>query len=392
MRSGSQLRHAFRQQEPAAEPPNAREPVVWIDRILAEAIRAGASDIHLDPTSDGLLVRQRLDGILHRMEVVPEALRHAFLSRIKVMAGMDIAVRRRPQDGGFAVRRGSATLGIRVSTLPLEGGEKAVLRILDATRLPATLDGLGLLPGDLEQVRQLLAQEQGALLVVGPTGSGKSSTLFGALGEMDRVALNIITLEDPVENRIPGVNQVQVSPRAGLTFPSALRSVLRQDPDVIMVGEIRDAETAEIAMAAAVTGHLMLSSLHSPDAPGALVRLIQMGVPAYLVAGGVKGIVAQRLVRRACDACEGSLSGCPRCRSGYTGRIGIFEVLAMDDGLREAIMRHEGIASLRRHLIAHGYRPMAEDARRKVALGWTTEEEVARILAPGTSTRPGPCL
>jgi len=383
-------RPPFRQQE--TQPPMRRstEPTAWVDYVLANAIRTGASDLHLDPIPEGLLVRQRVDGILRRMDVVPEPLRQAFLSRIKVMAGMDIAIRRRPQDGGFAVRRGDATLGVRVSTLPLDGGEKAVLRILDGTRLPTTLEGVGLLPHDLTRVRGLMSRGQGALLVVGPTGSGKSSTLFGAIGEMDHVALNIITLEDPVENRIAGVNQVQVSPRAGLTFPSALRSVLRQDPDVIMVGEIRDTETAEIAMAAAVTGHLVLSSLHSADAPGAMIRLLQMGVPAYLVAGGLNGIIAQRLVRRRCDRCTSEAPGCAHCQDGYRGRVGVFEILTVDDGLREEIMKQQGLASLRRYLLAHGYQPMAEDARRKITMGWTTEEEVERILArhPGSPPRP----
>lgn len=366
-------------------------PINEVDRLIAEAVKAGASDIHLDPIPEGLAVRHRIDGVLERVALVPKAMQGAVISRLKVMAGMDIAIKRRPQDGGFGVLRGKATLALRVSTLPLESGEKAVLRILDPSRLPNNLTGVGLLPGDLTRVRALLKGAHGALLVVGPTGSGKSSTLFGALGEMDRDALNILTLEDPVEARIDGVNQVQVSPRAGLTFPAALRASLRQDPDVIMVGEIRDAETAEIAMAAAVTGHLVLSSLHSTDAPSAVVRLLQMGVPPYLVAGGLSGVLAQRLVRRPCRACPEGRRGCPQCRDGYKGRVGVFEVLAVDDAIREEIMMNRGLASLRRHLMARGHRAMTEDAKQKVLMGWTTETEMQRIMGLPMEGVHGPC-
>jgi type II secretory ATPase GspE/PulE/Tfp pilus assembly ATPase PilB-like protein len=361
-----------------------------MDRLLADAVRAGASDLHLDPTPEGLAVRYRVDGILERVALVPDSLRAALVSRVKVMAGMDIAIKRRPQDGGFGVRRGAITLAIRVSTLPVEGGEKTVLRILDPSRLPTTLDAVGLLPGDLARVRDLVEGAHGAVLVVGPTGSGKSSTLFGALAEMDRETRNVVTLEDPIETRVAGVNQVQVSPRAGLTFPAALRAVLRQDPDVIMVGEIRDAETAEIAMASAMTGHLVLSSLHSTDAPSAVVRLLQMGVAPYLVAGGLRGVIAQRLVRRSCPHCRAIGRGCRHCKDGYRGRVGIFEVLALDDVLREEITRNRGLATMQRLLVERGCSTMAADARQKITLGWTTETEVVRMIGPLTPewTRP----
>jgi general secretion pathway protein E len=226
------------------------------------------------------------------------------------------------------------------------------------------------------------------ILAAGPTGSGKSSTLYGALQEVDRRALNVVTLEDPVEYRLPGVNQVQVEPRAGLTFPAALRSVLRQDPDVVMVGEIRDRETAEIAMAAAVTGHLVLSTIHTNDAPGAITRLLNMGVPPYLVAGGLAGVVAQRLVRRVCPACRGrSGEGCERCRGGYAGRTGVFQVLVMTDALRDEVVREAGTATLRRLAEEAGMASLVDDARRKVAEGVTTPHEVGRVLQsdPGSA-------
>jgi type II secretory ATPase GspE/PulE/Tfp pilus assembly ATPase PilB-like protein len=373
---------------PAFEREIRGDPVAEMDRLLTEAVRAGASDLHLDPFSGGIAVRHRIDGLLEPVAMVPESMRAALISRVKVMAGMDIAVKRRPQDGGFGIRKGSLTLAVRVSTLPVEGGEKTVLRILDPSRLPRTLEAVGLLPEDLARVRGLVGGAHGAVLVVGPTGSGKSSTLFGTLAEMDRQTRNIVTLEDPIETRVEGVNQVQVSPRAGLTFPAALRAVLRQDPDVIMVGEIRDTETAEIAMASAMTGHLVLSSLHSTDAPSAVVRLLQMGVAPYLVAGGLRAVIAQRLVRRCCNACGGPGGGCAECRSGYRGRLGVFEILEIDDVLKEEIVLNRGLSSMRRHLQERGHATLEADARTKIARGWTTHEEVTRVVGPIPDTIP----
>jgi general secretion pathway protein E len=271
----------------------------------------------------------------------------------------------------------------------VEDGEKGVVRVLDPREAPPDLAALGLGRQELERVRALLRGNQGVILSAGPTGSGKSSTLHSALHEIDLERLNTVTLEDPIEWRMPGVSQVQVRPRAGLTFPVALRAVLRQDPDVVMVGEIRDRETAEIAMAAAVTGHLVLSSIHTVDAPGAITRLLNMGVPDYLVAGGLAGVIAQRLVRRLCSACGGrSATGCGRCVDGYRGRTGVFQVLVMTDALREEVMRGASTGRIRRLAADAGMGTLAEDARRKVAEAVTTPHEVARVL----QSEPGAAL
>ena len=367
-----------------------KTPLVRIvDLLLQRTVEGGASDLHVEQGADGVVVRERVDGILRNVTELPAAARAAFLSRIKVLAGMDISVKRRPQDGGFPLTVGDRALSVRVSTLPVEGGEKAVLRILDPRAVPADLANLGFSPEDLARIRALLGGGQGVILTAGPTGSGKSSTLFGALGELDRGALNVVTLEDPVEYRVRGVSQVQVNPRSGLTFPSALRSVLRQDPDVIMVGEIRDRETAEIAMSAAITGHLVLSTLHTIDAPSGITRLLQMGVPPHLLAGGLAGIIAQRLVRRVCARCRGSPSGCSSCRRGYRGRTGIFQVLAVSDAIREAIGSGMGESVVRRRAEDEGMRTLGDDARRKIEEGLTSEVEVGRVLGSSNGSSLG---
>ena len=361
-------------------------PVVrLVDRILADAVEEGASDIHVEETGGDARVRYRVDGFLRRALEIPAAARHAVLSGIKVMAGMDISVRRRAQDGRIAYRHGDRSLTLRVSTLPVNGGEKAVIRILDPRAAPRSMDTLGLSSGDLTRLRRILASREGVILAVGPTGSGKSTTLMAALSQMDTETQNVVTLEDPVEYRLPGVNQIQVDRRAGLSFADALRAVLRQDPDVVMVGEIRDRETAEIAMAAAVTGHLVLSTLHTTDAPGAITRLLNMGVPPFLVAGGLTGVVAQRLVRRACPACTSR--GCDRCRDGFRGRTGVYQVLTMTDALRDAVTGGSPTAQLRVLAREAGMGLFAEDARRAVAEGLTTPHEIGRVLHadPGAS-------
>lgn len=360
--------------------------VQLVDRILAEAVTVGASDVHLERNGEDLQVRLRVDGVLGHSVKLPRWSREAVLSRVKIVAGMDISVKQRPQDGGFTYDREDRHFRVRVSTIPVDHGEKAVLRILDAGRAPTDLEGVGLGEADLAAVRGMLARRQGVILAAGPTGSGKSTTLFGALGELDRKRQNIVTLEDPIEYRLDGVSQVQVRPKAGLTFPVALRAVLRQDPDVVMVGEIRDRETAEIAMAAAVTGHLVLSSIHTIDAPGAIARLLNMGVPAYLVAGGLSGVIAQRLVRRACPACRGVGRACDQCEEGFRGRIGIFEVLAMTDRLRDEVGAGASTSALRELAVAAGMGSMAGDARRKLAEGLTTPHEVGRVIGGGAAT------
>ncbi len=361
-----------------------------VEALLRQAVEGRASDLHVEQEREGLVIRERVDGVLRRVARLPEEHRLALLSRIKVVAGMDISVRRRPQDGGFPFRHAGRSLSVRVSTLPVEGGEKAVLRLLDPDAVPSTLAHLGLGDRDLARLRGMIRAGRGVVLTAGPTGSGKSSTLFGALGELDREALNVVTLEDPIEYRVEGVNQVQVNPRAGLTFPAALRSVLRQDPDVIMVGEIRDRETAEIAMAAAMTGHLVLSTVHTIDAPGAVTRLLQMGVAPHLVAGGLSGVVAQRLLRRACQRCGGRAPGCDLCHDGYRGRVGVFQVLTMDEALREEVLNGASTRELRRRAEQAGMGSMADDARRKVAEGITTPHEVSRVLSRDPGAAP-PC-
>jgi type II secretory ATPase GspE/PulE/Tfp pilus assembly ATPase PilB-like protein len=301
---------------------------------------------------------------------------------------MDIAVRRRPQDGGFVLDGPRGVLSLRVSTIPAGNGEKAVIRLLDPKRVPGGLDALGLAPDQESRIRRVISSGRGVLLATGPTGSGKSSTLQAALQAVDRERLNVVALEDPVEYRVPGVVHVQMATRAGLTFATALRAVLRQDPDVVMVGEIRDRETAEIAMSAAVTGHLVLSSLHTTDAPGAVARLIHMGVPPHLVAAGLTGVVAQRLVRVVCRPCRGR--GCGACRDGYLGRTGVFQVLVMDDRLREAVATGASTTTLRRLAREGGMGTLADDARRAVAEGTTLPHEAARVTRGDPGAAP-PC-
>lgn len=363
------------------EVATARPVVRVLDHILQRAAADGASDVHLEPHGDRLLVRCRIDGVLRRTLTLPLSSLGSIVSRIKVISGMDISVKRRPQDGSLAFDHPGGSLSVRVSTLPVAGGEKVVLRLLDPLQVPPNLAALGLSPRDADLLRRLGEAGQGVIMAAGPTGSGKSSSLFAALAELNREGLNVVTLEDPVEYRVPGVNQVQVSPLAGLTFPVALRAILRQDPDVVMVGEIRDRETAEIAMGAAVTGHLVLSTIHTTDAPGAITRLLHMGVPPYLVAGGLTGVVAQRLVRTLCSSCRGrGPDGCARCLDGYSGRTGVFQVLGVNDEIREEIIRGASTATIRRLAEEAGMASLSEDARRKVAEGLTTPHEVARVI------------
>ena len=357
-------------------------PVVkLVDHVLSRGIQEEASDIHIEGQDREIRVRYRLDGVLRRVAGLPSESHEAVLSRLKIMAGMDISIKRRPQDGGLSLRQGPRELNLRVSTLPAREGEKAVIRILDPGAAPRSLAALGLSGQDLERLRALMSGSQGVVLAAGPTGSGKSSTLFAAMAELDREEKNLVTLEDPVEYRLSGANQIQMDPRAGLTFPTALRSVLRQDPDVIMVGEIRDRETAEIAMAAAVTGHLVLSTIHTVDAPGAITRLLNMGVPPYLLAGGLAGVVAQRLVRRLCGECGGrSQEGCGACHGGYRGRTGVFQLLAMTDPLREEVAGGASLGNLRRLARDGGMGTLKEDGLRKISEGVTSPHEVSRTL------------
>ncbi len=394
--------------------------VALVDHVLERAAAAGASDVHVEPAGDKLLVRIRVDGVLRELIELPPHAGAALGSRLKVMADLDIAVKRRPQDGRATVRLGGRELALRVSTLPSVTGEKTVVRLLDPVNAERSLADLGMDEATARAFRGLLERAHGVVLVTGPTGSGKTTTLYAALGRLDRSTRNVVTLEDPVEYRLPGLTQVQVHRKAGLGFASALRSVLRQDPDVIMVGELRDRETAETAMAAALTGHLVLSTLHTNDAPSAVSRLMDMGAPGWLISAGLIGVLAQRLVRRLCRHCAaaaaadaveleglglpasavrvGRAHGCARCGgSGYSGRVGLFELLVIDAGIRERIAGKPGAEGIRDAALAAGMAPLARDAWEKVRAGETTIEEVRpflRLLGRESPLCPGcgkPC-
>lgn len=376
--------------------------IALVDLLLERGVDEGASDVHIEPGPAGVVVRARVDGVLRRILELPAESGAAVTSRIKIMAGLDIAVKRRPQDGRSTVTVEGRRVELRVSTLPAGGSEKVVLRLLDPGDGRHSLDMLGLDAGLERSLGSALQREHGLFLVTGPTGSGKTTTLYAVLESRDRDGRNIITLEDPVERRLQGLTQVQVQPRAGLTFAAALRSVLRQDPDIIMVGEMRDRETAEVGLAAAMTGHLVLSTLHTIDAPGAVSRLVEMGAARYLVAGGLVGVLAQRLVRRLCPSCATIMPaagqalhhlglpmpthlpravGCDRCAgTGYRGRVGIFELLRVDGAIRELILGAAPVDAIREAAAAAGMTPLPLDAWAKVEAGLTTLEEVRPLL------------
>lgn len=384
---------------------NSAPVAAYVNFLVGEAVRAGASDIHLEATRTGLLVRFRLDGILLPAPAAPAGLETAILSRLKLMADLDIAERRRPQDGRIRVRLADRELDVRVSTVPTLHGESVVLRVLDRGGRPVGLDTLGMPAAILEQVHMVAKKPHGMVLVTGPTGSGKTTTLYAALRLRDAAAEKIITIEDPIEYQLPGITQVPVHAQAGVTFAAALRSILRQDPDVIMVGEMRDSETASLAVQAAMTGHLVFSTLHTNDALGAIPRLIDLGVPAYLVAATVDAVMAQRLVRRVCPKCAEPVdpavceshaaipawlgtapvmhgSGCATCRqTGYAGRLGVFELVVLSDAMQDAVSRHASRAELRDLAQTNGWHPLWDDAWSKVSAGLTTVEEVLRAVS-----------
>jgi type II secretory ATPase GspE/PulE/Tfp pilus assembly ATPase PilB-like protein len=386
----------------------SREPVVQVvNAMLAEAMRAKASDVHVESTTDGVRIRMRLDGVLRDAQQLGVEFRAAVVSRIKVLAGLDIAERRLPQDGRARVRVGQRELDVRVSTLPALHGESIVLRLLDGGNAaqPQALDALGLDAPVADALRGLLQRSSGLVLVTGPTGSGKTTTLYAALRERSAPGVKVVTVEDPVEYRLDGVVQLPVNARAGFGFAEALRAILRHDPDVILVGEMRDAETAEIAVRAALTGHLVLSTVHTTDAIGALARLRDMGVPPYLLTATLQGVLAQRLVRRICDRCgewrpvtEGERAllggdvlttvrsghGCDDCSgTGYHGRQAITELVVMTDTLREAFARGESAGALRAMARAQGVASLRDDGLRLVRAGGTTVAELARVLSAG---------
>jgi len=383
----------------ANQPPVIR----YVNLLIREASDTGASDIHLDATRNGLRVRLRLDGVLTPWSAPPQALQAAVVSRIKLLAELDIAERRAPQDGRIRVRLEARELDLRVATVPTLHGESVVLRLLDRGERQATLSELGLAPETLNAFERLARRQHGIVLATGPTGSGKTTTLYAALALRSPDAEKIITVEDPVEYHLAGVTQVPVHAKAGVTFAAALRSLLRQDPDVLMVGEMRDSETAGIAVQAAMTGHLVFSTLHTNDAVSAITRLADLGVEPYMVASSLEGVLAQRLVRRICPDCRtryqpdpqavallarqpvGGITlergaGCTACRdTGYRGRTGLFELLTMSDDLRRVMAERPDSARLRTLAREAGMTTLLEDGWRKVQAGVTTVEEVLRV-------------
>jgi len=385
-------------------------PVIKLaNLIISRGINDGASDIHVEPAKGFVRVRLRVDGILQEIMRIPKKVQASLISRFKIMAEMDIATKRSPQDGRIGATIDGRQFDFRVSTLPSVFGEKVVLRILDKSSVSVGLHKLGMLPETLEKFEGLISRTYGIILVTGPTGSGKSTTLYSVLSKLNSGEKNILTIEDPVEYELEGLTQVQINVRAGLTFPAGLRTMLRQDPDIAMIGEIRDAETAIIATEAALTGHLVLSTLHTNDAPGAMTRLVEMGIEPFLIASSVIGVVAQRLVRVICPKCkeqytpprdavgrlgielEGDAKvsfyrgrGCDHCRgSGYKGRIGVYELMLMNDRLRDLVLQKSSSHTLREAAIDAGMKTLKDDAVAKILLGQTTLEECLRVIYAG---------
>jgi len=354
-------------------------PIIrMLNALLTQAARESASDIHIEPYERHSSVRFRVDGALREVVQPNRALHAALISRLKIMADLDIAEKRLPQDGRISLRLGTRAIDVRVSTLPGAHGERAVLRLLDKSSERISLEAVGMQGNVLAQFEHLIAQPHGIILVTGPTGSGKSTTLYASLARLDAAHNNIMTVEDPIEYELPGVGQTQVNPKIDLTFARALRAILRQDPDIVMIGEIRDVETAQIAIQASLTGHLVLATLHTNDAASAITRLTDMGVEPFLLSSSLLGVLAQRLVRRYCPKCQGK--GCEACgNTGYSGRTGVFELLAVDDQIRTQIHGQASEADIRATALASGMTLMRDDGARLVAQGITSREEVLRV-------------
>jgi type IV pilus assembly protein PilB len=386
--------------------------VKLVNALIFQAAEENASDVHFEPQEDALAVRFRVDGVLREIQRIPKKMAPGVTTRLKVLAKLDIAERRKPQDGRITLSTSAVgrMLDIRVATLPTVEGEKVVMRLLDKSRKPPTLTELGLSEAMRADLEEIVLRPTGALVVTGPTGSGKSTTLYGCLAQINRPEINIITVEDPVEYRLAGVNQVQINVRAGLTFASSLRSILRSDPDVVMVGEIRDVETAKISIEAALTGHFVLSTLHTNDAPSTITRLGEMGVEPFLTGAALSAVLAQRLARKLCTHCceayqpsaeelgdtrispdlraalDGAVfyrkKGCPRCNhTGYRGRVGIFQFLRMSEEIATAAVQHASRDEIARVASANGMRSLWDDGMEKVASGLTSLEELARVLS-----------
>ncbi len=396
----------------AAEGEGGDAPIVrLVDQLIDEAFRQRSSDIHIEPLEERMRIRFRIDGVLREVPAPPRRLHGSVVSRIKILAGMDIAEKRLPQDGRIQRTVGDRPLDFRVSSLPSLHGEAIVMRILDKASVLIGVEELGLGGEALDQFRHLITLPYGMVLVTGPTGSGKTTTLYAALSTLNTPKKKLITVEDPVEYQMPGINQVQVRLQVGLTFAQGLRAMLRQAPDVIMVGEIRDAETAQVAIQAALTGHLVFSTLHTNDAPGAITRLIDMGVPPYLVASTVQGVLAQRLIRKVCDACKTAYApgldelapfqdmggqsasellfakgiGCAQCsNTGFRGRLGVFEFFVMTDPLRELVYARASSAAIRERACQLGMRTLKRDGWEKASRGATALSEVLRVISDET--------
>ncbi len=385
--------------------PARSEPVInFVDSLIATAVNEGASDIHIEPREKELHVRLRIDGVLFQKPAPPIKMHPAIISRLKILANLDISERRLPQDGRIRANVSGKKVDLRISMLPLSHGEKCVIRVLDSSAISVGLEKLGMSDKTLEAFRSEILQPHGIVLVTGPTGSGKSTTLYSALQVMDGTSLNICTVEDPVEYDLASINQVQVHESIGMTFAAALRSLLRQDPDTIMVGEIRDEETARVAVQAALTGHLVLSTLHTNDAPSSITRLVDIGIESYLISAAVNGALAQRLLRRICEHCKEPMTtvpesttaylekysdqtgqlycgtGCEICRNtGYKDRIGIYELLVLNQELRDIITRTPSLGDLKAAAKNQGMRTLRDDGLAKAFQGLTTVDELIRI-------------
>jgi type IV pilus assembly protein PilB len=394
---------------PVADQAEDDAPIVrFVNLLISQAIQDHASDIHIEPGDRQLDVRYRIDGVLHEMQSAPKSIQNGVISRLKIMSDIDIAERRKPQDGRMSVVHGGHRIDLRVATLPTVHGEKVVMRILDNTSSARDISDLHMLEHNFKMYEESYKKPHGMILVTGPTGSGKSTTLYTTLHAVAKREINVITVEDPVETRMPGINQVQVNPKAGLTFASALRSILRSDPDVVLIGEIRDQETAQIAIEASLTGHLVLSTLHTNSAPAAITRLTEMDIEPFLVGSALESVVAQRLARRLCDRCKEGYQhdgndlvrlgfpmapdggvpllfrpvGCVACsNTGYRGRIALHEVMVVNEEIERLAVARVSSAELNRAAISAGMLTLRQDGWAKVALGYTSIEEVLRVVA-----------